>query len=61
MDATREGRYTTGLVDLTGLSMDEVDELISADTVLAAAMRRLTEEAVEPSDEPFAAFQSSLL
>jgi FXSXX-COOH protein len=60
MDATGNGRYTTGLVDVTGLSMDEVDELIGADTVLAAAIRRLTEEAVNPSDEPYAAFNSLL-
>ncbi|MFI6449046.1 FxSxx-COOH cyclophane-containing RiPP peptide [Kitasatospora sp. NPDC050543] len=46
------------LVDITGLSLGELDGL--PDTVLGDLLRRVVADAISPGAEPVAAFQSAL-
>ncbi|KPI15859.1 hypothetical protein OK074_8485 [Actinobacteria bacterium OK074] len=51
--------FVSGLVDIADLPMDALDAL--PDTVLAEQLRRVVGEALNPTSEGFAAFQSALL
>ncbi|WP_328748326.1 FxSxx-COOH protein [Streptomyces sp. NBC_00285] len=61
MDAS--ARIDSCLLDVAGLSMDALDELLEdhPDTVLGAVLRRVVDEAVHPVGVPYAAFDSSML
>jgi FXSXX-COOH protein len=50
--------FVSGLVDIADLPMDVLDSL--PDTVLAEQLRRVVGEALNPTSEGFAAFQSAL-
>ncbi|MER6284653.1 MULTISPECIES: FxSxx-COOH cyclophane-containing RiPP peptide [Streptomyces] len=50
------------LLDVTGLSMEALDELLEElpGTALNAVLRRMVDEAVNPVGVPYAAFDSSI-
>ncbi|MFF7950510.1 FxSxx-COOH cyclophane-containing RiPP peptide [Streptomyces griseorubiginosus] len=50
------------LLDVTGLSMEALDELLEErpGTALNAVLRRMVDEAVHPVGVPYAAFDSSI-
>lgn len=60
MDAS--ARIDSCLLDVTGLSMDALDDLLEMlpDNVLGAVLRRVVDEAVNPVGVPYAAFDSSI-
>jgi FXSXX-COOH protein len=55
-------RIDSGLLDVTDLSMDALDDLIEKlpDNVLGAMLRRVVDEAVNPVGVPYAAFDSAI-
>jgi FXSXX-COOH protein len=57
MNVTASAELDSDLVDVSGLSIDEVDKLPG--TVLAAMLRRITDDALCPVSESVTAFNSS--
>lgn len=60
MDASAVRRCATGLVDLTALPEQEVEDMINGESRLAPILRRLIAEAEHPSEEPQSTFSSSI-
>ncbi|MFF4314601.1 FxSxx-COOH cyclophane-containing RiPP peptide [Streptomyces sp. 900105755] len=58
MERTFGSEYSSGLVDLTGVSMGDLDDM--PDTAFTAALRRVIDEVLHPTNEPMAGFQSAL-
>lgn len=60
MDAS--ARIDSCLLDVTGMSMDALDDLLEKlpDNALGGMLRRVVDEAVNPVGVPYAAFQSSI-
>jgi FXSXX-COOH protein len=60
MDAS--ARIDSCLLDVTGMSMDALDELLGnlPETALGAMLRRVVDEAINPVGVPYAAFDSSI-
>ncbi len=62
MDRTAEDdadQWRSAMVDVSGLSLTDLAALDESDTVLAACLRRLAAERVDPG-EPIAGFNSAL-